>query len=387
MKKKYRLALSIAIGGLVISGLSALFMRDILELWITPSHAFDAERAPKAPDYSLSRYWAASPGKQDFADILVSGEYDQQKSAAIDVFYIHPTAYYSNENWNSDMDSDKGSAQIVEYMLAAHASIFNACCKVYAPEYREAHIRSFAEDEGPLHAALDLAYSDVKRAFEYFLQYQNKGRPFVLVGHSQGTAHGMRLLEEFIEPNGLSDRMIAAYLIGYEMPIDKFTNGFKHTSLCEDADSIHCVITWGTYGENGDHEQEFDVPHWYPNGWQQSKGKTTACVYPLSWKSDNEFVTKDAHLGAVTSGDFSWFFKSILLNKHTGERPSKLNRIDRLTHARCQDGRLLIATQNDNAFSKGTTEEKQNYHGSDINLFYMNIRENVAHRIAQYLNN
>lgn len=385
MNKKLKWTLSITVLVIGVLGSSAFFMADILAYWITPNYAFDESRAPQAPDYSKSMYWAASPGKSDFADMLVAGETDQQSNAKVDVFYIHPTAYYAKENWNSDMGANKGAAQVVEYMLAAHGSIFNNCCKVYAPKFREAHIRSFAQEEGPVYQALDLAYSDVVRAFEYFIRYQNKGRPFILLGHSQGTAHGMRLIEDYIEPKGLNEKMVAAYLIGYEMPIDKFDNGFKETSLCSSAVATQCIVTWATFGESGDPEQDFDVIHWYPDGWQSSNGKTTACINPLSWESNEELVQKSAHMGAVTTGDLSFFFKGALLNKHTGQQPTKLSKFDNHTYARCQNGRLLVEAQIDNAFSKGTNEEKQNYHGVDINLFYMNIRENVKVRIANYM--
>jgi hypothetical protein len=67
------------------------------------------------------------------------------------------------------------------------------------------------------------------------------------------------------------------------------------------------------------------------------------------------------------------------------EQPSKLLKFNNHTHARCQNGRLLLETQREKAFSKGASEEKQNYHSVDIKLFYMNIRENFAQRVATYM--
>jgi hypothetical protein len=62
---------------------------------------------------------------------------------------------------------------------------------------------------------LDLAYQDVEAAFDYYLQYFNKGRPFIVVRHSQGTTHTLRLLEEKIDNTPLYRQLVAAYVVGY----------------------------------------------------------------------------------------------------------------------------------------------------------------------------
>ena len=62
--------------------------------------------------------------------------------------------------------------------------------------------------------AYAFALQDVKRAFQYYIDHYNNGRPFILVGHSQGTFHLMPLLEQMIDQTPLKDRLVAAYAIG-----------------------------------------------------------------------------------------------------------------------------------------------------------------------------
>jgi hypothetical protein len=74
----------------------------------------------------------------------------------------------------------------------------------------------------------------------------------------------------------------------------------------------------------------------------------------------------------------------VLFDKNTGISPQYLQVHKNFTRAQCKNGRLYIETQYDNSIAAGTNENDQNYHAHDINLFYMNIRENVANRIARF---
>ncbi|MDP5030391.1 DUF3089 domain-containing protein [Paraglaciecola sp.] len=382
VKKKYKYL----IGGLltvsVVITVGVISIKPLLGYLMVPEGVFDSSMAPPKPDYSVQASWLTLPDKVDYADMVPEGLKDEQANAPADVFYIHPTAYYGNSNWNSDMSSEKGAAQIVEYMVATQASIFNACCKVYSPQFREATLSAFMRQE---YGALELAYDDVQRAFEYFLQYQNKGRPFIILSHSQGTTHALRLLEEYIIPRGLVDHMVVAYLIGYELPLDKFSRGLKSIKPCGDEQQTHCIVSWATYGETSDPEFSFNVPHWYPEGWEWSNGKDTLCVNPLSWRTDEVLQTKDKHQGTVLTNPLTFFYKNVLFDKNTGENPQYLQLYPNFTRAQCRHGRLYIETQRDNSISASTNELDQNYHANDINLFYMNLRQNAQLRVTQFL--
>ena len=60
------------------------------------------------------------------------------------------------------------------------------------------------------------AAQDVKDAFQYYMAHGNGGRPFFLVGHSQGSQMLIELLK-----HGMTEEqrkfMVAAYCIGYHV--------------------------------------------------------------------------------------------------------------------------------------------------------------------------
>ena len=164
-----------------------------------PEFEFGAKPAPPPPDYWDPATWAALPFVKDAADFVPANSKlaEAQDTAAADVFFIHPTGYSSAASWNAPWD-DKQAAQAAEAMMVCCASAFNAAARVYAPRYRQMTIYGVLELGPSGIRALDLAYSDVERAFEHYMTFYNQGRPFILAGHSQGSMHGLRLLQEKI---------------------------------------------------------------------------------------------------------------------------------------------------------------------------------------------
>ncbi len=76
--------------------------------------------------------------------------------------------------------------------------MFNGSCRVFAPRYRQAHLKAFfMRSSNKSVEAFDTAYSDLKSAFEFYLLHYNKGRPIIIASHSQGTLHAIRLMKDF----------------------------------------------------------------------------------------------------------------------------------------------------------------------------------------------
>jgi hypothetical protein len=199
--------------------------KKFLEL-VEPNVEFGSEIEPMKPDYSDFKNWAARP-ENDAQQFYVPDESFQvtKKDNDVDVFYIHPTGFYEKK-WNSDMDRGKSAFERTEIMLANQASAFNESCNIYAPEYRQATYFSFFDKNQNGKKALDLAYTDVESAFDYFIQNDNCDRPFIIAGHSQGALHAQRLIINRIQGTSLQERFICAYAIGYMIPDNLFDNLF-----------------------------------------------------------------------------------------------------------------------------------------------------------------
>lgn len=326
----------------ILSAISWIFLSSCFNPW----HRFEHYNPPPAPDYSKVEHWAALPEKKDSADAIPpnSGMSDGQADAKVDVFYIHPTMNFSGKGWNGNVRNKKLNRTTDKYPLRFQASVFNGSCKVYAPRYRQATLYSFtkrAKENGM--KALDLAYGDVRRAFLYYLDHYNKGRPFIIASHSQGSWHAYRLLREIIDHNdSLKKKLVAAYIIGFRT--DSIPGSIPP---CDSASQTGCILSWNTY-------------KWGKTSTNEYLGSNCYCTNPLTWRRDSTEAGAELNLGGL---------------------PRQFNRIDiGITDARIQGGLLWIHRPK----KTGYVRIGKNYHVSDYNLFYSNIRQNVKERVEAY---
>lgn len=335
-----------------------------------PHHGWDMALKAPAPDYAKAASWAALPSKPSEADLVPAGVAAAPKDTMVDVFFIHPTGYLNGADWNSPLDPNSKTEENTKWMLANQAGVFNGCCAIYAPRYRETSIyRYFVTPSEVTKKAADLAYGDVDRAFTYFLEHYSKGRPFIVASHSQGTEHAFRLIRERIDGTALAARMVAGYLIGFDID-DARADALKTVHVCAKADDIHCIVHWATYGDGAAKPQNVE--------------SKLVCVNPLSWQRDGAMAAKAMNRGAEPiAGRFqpNLFGSDAASGVKFGPLAAPLKG---WTWAECRDGLLTVADQSGGPFAKMDMGGK-NYHGLDYPLFAMDIRENATTRIQAWL--
>ena len=380
-------ALALLILIVVVGGVTAYVFRKpifeaVLGRYLRPSDPFDATKVPPAPDYADPANWVALPDKEDASDWLPPGfvEADNPLREQVDVFYVHPTGFFGTHNWNAAMGERSEPGIPTEAMLASQASAFNGVGKVYAPEYRQATLYSFIEGEREPEKtngkqALDLAYEDVARAFDHFITHFNQGRPFILASHSQGTCHALRLVAEKIDSTDLHKRMIAAYLVGFGVPMDYFEKTYKNVKAGTSPEQTGCVVTWDTLREGV--EPSIGGFHRYPSGWEATKGKPRFQVNPLSWTDKPEPYFASENRGALVTDMGKLRSPKITPDMLKAVEPA-------LTGAR-RDGdavyvRDLSGTPFDTIMSTAG-----NYHLFDFHLFWVNVRQNALARTKAWL--
>jgi hypothetical protein len=215
--------------------------------------SFAEQPVPPAPDYAQASAWAATPSKPGAAVARPAGSTPDPKRPAVDVFYIHPTTLRDPGKWNQSLDDAETNAWTDESVVARQASVFSDCCRIFAPRYRQAGIKSLATqyggDGGKAYA---LAYSDVLRAFDHYIAHDNKGRPFILAGHSQGSLQLFKLLQDRIDGTPLAKRMVVAYAIGFSLLEGDFGTSLKTLKPCATPTQTGCVIGWNSYLEGSD---------------------------------------------------------------------------------------------------------------------------------------
>lgn len=318
-------------------------------------------------DYSQSKLWLALPEKTDYADVVpeYSGQIDGQANANADVFYIHPTTYFAGATKN-DKFRKPSTKRIAKSVLLSQASTFNGCFKVYAPKYRQASLQIIRKNTIESDRALDFAYADVKNAFDYYLKHNNKGRPFVIASHSQGSYHAMRLLYDFIEKDTLSDQLIAAYIGGYPVLKLQMDSMFSTINYCDSAKQTGCLLNWQTLGKNGYYQNMIDKTIIYFNGKHIAPIGERLCINPLTWNSDSILVDKSMHLGSAKMATRRKELKIVMVNYLDTKVENGFVYIDK------PKGKLFNATG-------------KNYHIYDYNLFYLNIGVNACQRLDAWL--
>jgi len=299
-----------------------------------------------ATDYSNQENWAALPTMQDNADWTPKGLQNKQDSAQVDVFFIHPTTDVAGFKGNANINNKMINKQTDNFSIKFQASVFNESCKIYAPRYRQAALNNFfSKNTDRSKEAFDTAYQDIKVAFEYYLKNYNNGRAIVIAGHSQGSKHAQRLLQEFFDGKPLQKKLVVAYIIGFPTHETKF----QFLKILEKADAFGGYISYSTFGQ--DSKIATIVPEY----------KNAVSVNPLNWTTEKIFVAGNSQQGSLSK------------------------KLDEIIHtvfgARNGNGILEIQKPQDGGF---VPMVMKNYHLYDYSLFYINIRENVKLRIQKY---
>jgi hypothetical protein len=365
------------VAGLVVLAVVAITLlaafKDELSYWaMTPAEPFAALPAPSEPDYADPASWAALPTTRDAADQVpkTPAAADNQATAKVDVFFIAPTTYYNRTGWNAPINDKDARERLDGFVLKYQASAFNGSARVYAPLYRQATLGAFFpknREDGD--KALDLAYEDVRRAFRHYIRNDNNGRPFILAAHSQGSRHLSYLLRDEVDGTPLAARMVAAYAVGFALPMDLFSRVYKDIQPCTAPTQTGCLASWNSFAvKDADPASLFDnVGFRYDGVYEANSGKTLLCVNPLRWDISGENAPAALNLGALPTTD------------------DPLGTPDaRITGAHCNDG-VLYASPPDGKGYSGLVLPGGNYHIYDYNLFYMNIRRNVAQRVEAFL--
>ncbi len=173
----------------------------------------------------------------------------------VDCFYVYPTIDYAQAAGNHPFEVPNPLEAIT---VRGQAARFGSVCDVYAPRYRQATIGSYRQVRADgLYGveAFEVAYQDVLDAFRHYMATWNDGRPIVLLGHSQGSHHLIRLVEEEFDPSpALRAQLVSALLIGptgrLRVPEDEVVGGsFDNIPLCTEADQAGCVVAFDSYAE------------------------------------------------------------------------------------------------------------------------------------------
>ncbi len=324
---------------------------------------FADETPPPAPDYALPESWAARPDREQAAIAHPANTSPVASDAKVDVFYVHPTTFRSTVRWNQQIDDAATNEWTDSSVIARQASAFNGCCRIFAPRYRQASLRAFSSMQGDGGLAYALAYGDVTRAFDWYMAHENHGRPFILVGHSQGALHVFGLLRDRIDGKPAARRMVAAYAFGYGIFADDFGTTFRTIKSCTAPRQTYCVIGWNSFLAGADATAYVTrMRQRLVDAHQNGTGARLLCSDPLALGGRRRAST----LGALPAGGGS----SLPLL------------VPGAVTATCDADGILKVTAAPTLNLAPLPGGNMHYH--DIALFYGDLRADAARRVAAF---
>lgn len=275
----------------------------------------------------------------------------------VDCFYIYPTVTMKPENGNQNISlNNEEHRKGADYCMAAQAGVYAESCNLFVPYYRQMNMETYSLPEKQLKEAADIAYEDVKAAFEYFLANLNNDRPFIIAGHSQGSIMTSMLLADVMKDETLQKRMIAAYALGWPITQD-YMESNPHLKFASGPDDTGVIISFNTCSE-------------------KLVGKNLLsggiCINPINWKTDETPASSVENLGSV-------FF-----DEYTYEKTEEENYADATIDLK--RGTVICSTITDNnkyAISQPRFGDEI-YHMTEYGFYYKNLQQNVENRIEYY---
>ena len=282
---------------------------------------------PPVPDYSDSTQWFIC-----------------ERGGEADLFYVISTETGDHMMGDdtchlADTYLDEQRQQMLKEMVAVD-SFYSGKLNYFSPFYRQVSIHSWTTPEKAF-VRLEVALSDVKKSWQYYLEHFNQGRPFILAGFSQGACSILELVKSM--PDSICQRMVAAYFIGYKLTQEEI-DANPNIRLAEGATDTGVTISFNSVRS--------------PECVLYISEGTAACINPVNWRTDS-----------VSTPFINY-----------GRR-----RNDTLS-VRCHpESKHLIVDGWKRETVMPLIGRPGNYHHMELKFYYPYIRQNMADRVAAYL--
>jgi len=304
---------------------------------------------PTATDYSQKSNWHHIPD--------ITKEFD--------TFYIPATNYDGYEEGDptfAPVDNAEFVAGVTDE-FKAHASAYAASTNVFVPYYRQSSLKHEEEcwkKSGSMLTALTgTPYTDITAALDYYFAHYNQGRPFIIAGHSQGSAMTKLVLMNYFKAHpDYYKRMVAAYVIGYAVTKDDLSAN-PHLKFATGESDAGVIVSWNTEGPKNVEESAKNVV--------VLPGEIS--INPLNWKLDETYAPASENKG------------SLVFNEKTNEY--EIGDVGADAQINLARG-VVVSTTTAKPIDAKDFFGPASFHDNDYTFYYNNIKENVAKRIATY---
>ncbi|WP_343609942.1 DUF3089 domain-containing protein [Novosphingobium sp.] len=356
-------------GLLVIAGLFGMryWAQELSQFAFVPPVPFTPPAPARADDYHDPARWIShgdgTPG--DPAHWLPAGVAPAPNRLPVLVFFVPPTSEFDKLRWNAAPDDTLANAR-ADLFTRGLASPFNDAAQLWAPRYRQATFGAFLTEKPEGKRSLNAAYGDVLAAFDSFIAQSNPNLPIVLVGHSQGSFHLMRLMKERVAGRPLAARIAAAYIAGWPVSL-QHDLPLMGLPACTAPGQSGCILSWQSFADPADTTMVRHAYARFPGLDGQNRGGTPfLCTNPLTGRQSTDPAPPTANLGTLVPDATM-----------TGARL-----VPGLVPARCgPDGFLMIGP---GPKMGPFVAPGNNYHVYDIPLFWANLRADFIARTSAW---
>ena len=344
----------------------AIFGQQIARIAFVPSAEFVVQKPMPSSVYADKAMWYARPDLPgNPATWRPDGHREPARPKTAAVFFIHPTSFLDRSALNAPLD-DKASRDLAETFIKGQASAFNGVGEIWAPRYRQATFGSFLTTQAEAERALDAAYADVALAFDRFIAEVAVDRPIIVAGHSQGSLHLTRLLREKVAGRPLARRIVAAYVVGWPISVDRDLDALG-LPACATPQQSRCILSWQSFATPADPQavvDAYDATIGFDG--KSRRGTAMLCTNPLTG-TRNASAAPAQNLGAlIPNAD---------LTTATLE-PGKIP-------AGCDPRGFLLIGPPPAGISMYVLPGN-NYHVFDYSLFWANVRIDAARRLGTH---
>ncbi len=306
-------------------------------------HIVGLDKYEETTDYSDSNNWVNLPKEE---------KYD------VDVIFFYPTTY-SKEKSGEDIANidDISMREGAERCYKFQASVFGKTANIYAPIYRQADAVTVNELPLDMQDKLlnTIAKADPSTALDYYFENYNKGKPFYIAGHSQGSAVTLQILEDYMKAHPeYYERMIAAYPIGYSVT-KEYMEANKHLKFAEGAKDTGVIVSYNTEGPENSGKRNLVI------------NENTLAINPLNWKTDDTDAPIEENKG------------SLQLDGTIGEAlaDAKLD---------VERGSVICSTADVKTYASQAVDlfGPASFHPQDYSFYYVNLMENIGDRAKAF---
>ena len=217
-------------------------------------------------------------------------------------------------------------------------------------------MQSWMQETDEIERRYQVAHQDIISAFRYYMDNLNQGRPFILAGHSQGAKAVIELLKHTLTADEY-ERLVAAYAFGFTVSQEELDR-YPYLRPANDSIDTQALICYNSVSR--------------PEAVSPLFANNRAIINPLNWRTDETPAAPSENLGSVF---FHANQSSDTLFQTVGAR------IDASIHS------LIIEGLDDEAYFIPSIQSlfpKGNYHVQEINLYFLNLQQNLERRIHAY---